>query len=50
MEKVKTSTELTRHLTEYAKTLGWEIVEWDYLADVDDLEMYQLWLKPTESD
>ena len=46
-EPVTTCHALMRRLAEHAKTLGWEIVEWDWKdTDGEGYAEYQMWVQP----
>lgn len=50
MDKIENSYELMRKLTEYTKTLGWELVEWNWVDGGHGTDEFQIWVKPDESD
>lgn len=45
-----TRTELLHQLTDHARTLGWDVVEWNWKDDVDGVSEYQMWIQPADEE
>ena len=44
------SHELMEALTEHARELGWNLIEYSSKDSGDDSEMYEIWLEPIEAE